>query len=282
MQELISAKFALDNLYNKPKVVFIDSTFHLPNLSRNALEEFNSCHIPNARFFDINKISEQSSDLPHMLPSELFFSKMIGKLGINNDDTVVAYDNSIFFSSARAWWMFKIFGHKNLKIIDGGLKAWKDQGGPLESKKNVFKNTTYISQKVNYKLYDNLDNIMEDLNNYRNKVIIDARSEERFLGQVEEPRPKVRSGHIPSSLNIPISSLIDKKTNCFKSTSEINQIFIDIGITNKDAELVMTCGSGVTACGLAIAANSLGFKNVKVYDGSWSEWGANPKTPIEL
>ena len=282
MQELISAKFALENLYNKPKVVFIDSTFHLPNSGRNALEEFNSCHIPNARFFDINKISEQSSDLPHMLPNELFFSEMVGKLGINNDDTVVAYDNSIFFSSARAWWMFKIFGHKNLKIIDGGLKAWKDQGGRLESKKNVFKNTTYIAQKVNDKLYDNLDNIMEDLNNYRNKVIIDARGEERFLGQVEEPRPKVRSGHIPSSLNIPISSLIDKKSNCFKSASEINQIFRDIGITNKDAELVMTCGSGVTACGLAIAANSLGFKNVKVYDGSWSEWGANPKTPIEL
>ena len=282
MQELISAKFALDNLYNKPKVVFIDSTFHLPNSGRNALEEFNSCHIPNARFFDINKISEQSSDLPHMLPNELFFSKMVGKLGINNDDTVVAYDNSIFFSSARAWWMFKIFGHKNLKIVDGGFKAWKDQGGPLERKENIFKETTYVAQKINLNLYDNLDNIMEDLDNYRNKVIIDARGEERFLGQVEEPRPKVRSGHIPSSLNIPISSLIDKKTNCFKSTSEINQIFIDIGITNKDAELVMTCGSGVTACGLAIAANSLGFKNVKVYDGSWSEWGANPKTPIEL
>ena len=282
MQELISAKFALDNLYNKPKVVFIDSTFHLPNSGRNALEEFNSCHIPNARFFDINKISDQSSDLPHMLPNEVFFSKMVGKLGINNDDTIVAYDNSIFFSSARAWWMFKIFGHKNLKIVDGGFKAWKDQGGPLERKENIFKETTYVAQKINLNLYDNLDNIMEDLDNYRNKVIIDARGEERFLGQVEEPRPKVRSGHIPSSLNIPISSLIDKKTNCFKSTSEINQIFIDIGISNKDAELVMTCGSGVTACGLAIAANSLGFKNVKVYDGSWSEWGANPKTPIEL
>ena len=282
MQELISAKFALENLYNKPKVVFIDSTFHLPNSGRNALEEFNSCHIPNARFFDINKISEQSSDLPHMLPNELFFSEMVGKLGINNDDTVVAYDNSIFFSSARAWWMFKIFGHKNLKIIDGGLKAWKDLGGPLESKQDIFKYTTYIAQKVNHNLYDSLDNIIEDLNNSRNKVIIDARGKERFLGQAEEPRPKVRSGHIPSSLNVPISSLIDKKTNCFKSTSEIDQIFIDIGITDKDAELVMTCGSGVTACGLAIAANSLGFKNVKVYDGSWSEWGANPKTPIEL
>ena len=282
MQELISAKFALENLYNKPKVVFIDSTFHLPNSGRNALEEFNSCHIPNARFFDINKISDQSSDLPHMLPNEVFFSKMVGKLGINNDDTIVAYDNSIFFSSARAWWMFKIFGHKNLKIVDGGFKAWKDQGGPSERKENIFKETTYVAQKINLNLYDNLDNIMEDLDNYRNKVIIDARGEERFLGQVEEPRPKVRSGHIPSSLNIPISSLIDKKTNCFKSTSEINQIFIDIGITNKDTELVMTCGSGVTACGLAIAANSLGFKNVKVYDGSWSEWGANPKTPIEL
>ena len=282
MQELISAKFALENLYSKSNVVSIDSTFHLPNSGRNALEEFNSCHIPNARFFDINKISDQSSNLPHMLPNEVFFSKMVSKLGINNDDTIVAYDNSIFFSSARAWWMFKIFGHKNLKIVDGGFKAWKDQGGPLERKENIFKETTYVAQKINLNLYDNLDNIMEDLDNYRNKVIIDARGEERFLGQVEEPRPKVRSGHIPSSLNIPISSLIDKKTNCFKSTSEINQIFVDIGITNKDTELVMTCGSGVTACGLAIAANSLGFKNVKVYDGSWSEWGANPKTPIEL
>ena len=282
MQELISAKFALENLYNEPNVVFIDSTFHLPNSGRKALQEFNKCHIPNARFFDINQISDKSSDFPHMLPNEILFSKMVGNLGIKNDDTVVAYDNSIFFSSARAWWMFKIFGHKNLKIIDGGLKAWKDQDGPLENKKNIVKETTYTAQKINHNLYDNLNNIMEDLNNFRNKVIIDARGEERFLGQVEEPRPKVRSGHIPSSLNIPISTLIDKKTNCFKSISEINQIFIDIGITNKDAELVMTCGSGVTACGLAIAANSLGFKNVKVYDGSWSEWGANPKTPIEL
>ena len=149
MQELISAKFALDNLYNKPKVVFIDSTFHLPNSGRNALEEFNSCHIPNARFFDINKISDQSSDLPHMLPNEVFFSKMVGKLGINNDDTIVAYDNSIFFSSARAWWMFKIFGHKNLKIVDGGFKAWKDQGGPLERRENIFKETTYVAKKIN-------------------------------------------------------------------------------------------------------------------------------------
>ena len=200
MQELISAKFALENLYNKSNVVFIDSTFHLPNSGRNALEEFNSCHIPDARFFDINKISDQSSDLPHMLPNEVFFSKMVGKLGINNDDTIIAYDNSIFFSSARAWWMFKIFGHKNLKIIDGGLKAWKDQGGPLESKKSIFKDTTYVAQKINHNLYDNLDNIMDDLNSHRNKVIIDARGKERFLGQVEEPRPKVRSGHIPSSL----------------------------------------------------------------------------------
>ena len=112
MQELISAKFALDNLFLKPNTVFLDATFHLPNSGRNALDEFNNKHIPNARFFDIDQISDKKSSLPHMLPDEEYFSKMVSSLGIKNDDTVIVYDNSIFFSSARAWWMFKIFGHE--------------------------------------------------------------------------------------------------------------------------------------------------------------------------
>ena len=282
MQELISAKFALDNLFLKPNTVFLDATFHLPNSGRNALDEFNNKHIPNARFFDIDQISDKKSSLPHMLPDAEYFSKMVSSLGIKNDDTVIVYDNSIFFSSARAWWMFKIFGHKNIRIIDGGLKAWINSGGPSSNEKSQTKETAYVANKKNLKLYDTIGNIMSDLESEKNKIVIDARGEDRFFAKVKEPRAGIKSGHIPSSLNIPISSIIDKNTNCLKSIDEINEIFTTIGLTDKNSELVMTCGSGVTACGLALAANSLGFKNVKVYDGSWSEWGSREETPVEI
>lgn len=282
MQELISAKFALDNLFLKPNTVFLDATFHLPNSGRNALDEFNNKHIPNARFFDIDQISDKKSSLPHMLPDEDYFSKMVSSLGIKNDDTVIVYDNSIFFSSARAWWMFKIFGHENIRIIDGGLKAWINSGGPSSNEKSQTKETAYVANKKNLKLYDTIGNIMSDLESEKNKIVIDARGEDRFFAKVKEPRAGIKSGHIPSSLNIPISSIIDKNTNCLKSIDEINEIFTTIGLTDKNSELVMTCGSGVTACGLALAANSLGFKNVKVYDGSWSEWGSREDTPVEI
>ena len=282
MQELISAKFALDNLFLKPNTVFLDATFHLPNSERNALDEFNNKHIPNARFFDIDQISDKKSSLPHMLPDEDYFSKMVSSLGVKNDDTVIVYDNSIFFSSARAWWMFKIFGHNNIRIIDGGLKAWINCGGPSSNEKSQTKETAYLANNKNLGLYDTLSNIMSDLESKKNKIVIDARGEDRFFAKVKEPRAGIKSGHIPSSLNIPISSIIDKNTNCLKSIDEINEIFTTIGLTDKNSELVMTCGSGVTACGLALAANSLGFKNVKVYDGSWSEWGSREDTPVEI
>ena len=281
MEDLIDAKSAINNFYNKPNIIFLDATFHLPNSDRNAKNEFISKHIPGSRFFDIDQISDKSSDLPHMLPSASDFSQMISSLGINNTDTVVMYDNSIFFSAARAWWMFKIFGHQKIKIIDGGLTAWLNEKGPTSNATIEITETYYKADKINYDLYETLDGILKNLNFNIGNVIIDARGEDRFYGKVEEPRKGVRKGHIPNSINIPITSIINTDDNCLKSKNAIKKTFYDLGITNNETQLVMTCGSGVTACGLAIAAQMIGFKKIKVYDGSWGEWGSNTKTPIE-
>ena len=282
MEDLIDAKSAINNFYNNPNVIFLDATFHLPNSGRNAKNEFISKHIPGSCFFDIDQISDKSSNLPHMLPSASDFSQMISSLGINNTDTIVMYDNSVFFSAARAWWMFKIFGHQKIKIVDGGLTAWLNEEGPTSNRTNEITETNYKVDKINYGLYETLGGILENLNFNQGNVVIDARGEERFYGKVEEPRKGVRKGHIPNSINIPITSIINKSDNCLKSKNAIKKTFYDLGLTNNETQLVMTCGSGVTACGLAIVAQMIGFKKIKIYDGSWSEWGSNLKTPIEV
>ena len=281
MDDLISAKYAIDNFMNQKNVTFIDATFHLPDADRNAGLEFNLKHIPNAQFFDIDKISDQSNALPHMIPSKNEFSEHISVLGIKNSDTVVIYDNSIFFSAARAWWLFKLFGHKNLKVIDGGLFSWIKHNGPTSSKKSTVKKSVYKSLDPDLNLLENLSTILNNLNNNKENLVLDARGKDRFLGKINEPRKGVKKGHIPQSKNLPILSIINSTNNCLISDKDLLKAFHNVGATDKNKSITMTCGSGITACGLAFAASKVGFLNINVYDGSWSEWGSNPNTLIE-
>ena len=279
--ELINANQAMSIQRENENAVFIDATFHLPNSGRSAEKEFINQHIPNARFFDIDKIAKQNTELPHMLPSEKEFCYFMSLLGIKSSDLIILYDNSVFFSSARAWWMFKVFGHKKVYILNGGLKSWIKNGGKVTHEVNPFIKTNYINLSFKDELCEKIENILDKIHINYSRVIIDARANERFNGLVDEPRPGLKKGRIPNSKNLPINSILNSETNCLKSDQEIKTLFKNIGLVDTNSPITTTCGSGVTAAGLAFAAYRLGFSDIKVYDGSWVEWGSHKKTPIE-
>ncbi len=261
-----------------PGIVTLDATFCLPQQGRTAYIEFQSKHIPSAQFFDIDKIADQNSSLPHMLPSADFFEEKVGQLGINNDTMVIVYDNNSFMASARAWWTFRVFGHYKVAVLDGGLKAWLREKRPIDSD---YKSAS--EQTFNAYLDTSLVRNMEQMKNLvatKECIIIDARSANRFTGSEAEPRPGLKSGHIPGSYNIPYSTLLDAQTGHLKSVEQLKPI-LDQANIKPGSPIVTTCGSGVTASILTLALYQLGNKKVPVYDGSWSEWGAAPGVAIE-
>ncbi len=278
MNQLIEIDWLKKNLKN-PEVKIIDGTWHMPTTGLDAFEIFKKKHIPNAIFVDLEEISDQNSSLPHMIPDNNYFSKKISSKGICNNDHLVIYDMYGMFSAARIWFMFKAFGHKKVSILNGGLPGWIDSGGEVSDQINQLKPSNYKADLnksliVSYKdVFDNLSN-----NKYQ---IIDARSPERFLGISEEPRADMKSGHIPNSKNLYFNDLIDPGTKKFIKKEEIGDLIKKVGIDiNKD--IVCSCGSGVTACILKFALELLEEnKNIKIYDGSWSEWGTKEDSPCE-
>jgi thiosulfate/3-mercaptopyruvate sulfurtransferase len=225
--------------------------------------------IHDARFFDIkNKFSDTTAPFPNTLPSKAQFESEAQKLGINNDSGIVVYDNLGIYSSARAWWLFKVFGHDNVAVLDGGLPEWKKYNFQIETDlKNNY-------SKGNFKatFNSNLMTDFEGVNNFsnsKNALIVDARSRDRFQGSVAEPRAGLRSGTIPNSVNLPDSELLNNGK--MKSVPELQKLFQSLSKTEKT--LVFSCGSGITACNLALGATLAGYKNLVVYDGSWTEYG---------
>jgi len=271
-----------DDLFVEPKILMtqidklsfkiLDATFYLPDSGLNAEEEYKKKHIPGAVFFDINKIADPNNSLPHMIPQKDLFSKMMQNLGLNNEDEIVIYDNSSFLSSARAWFLFRYFGHDKVSIMQGGLENWKNSGGNVSQENVVIKKGNYTAKDEKKDLVVNLDQMIIATQN-KEKIILDARSKQRFLGEAKEPRPNLPSGHIPNSKSLPSSVLINKN-GYLKSKDEINKILDDINVNPND-KIIATCGSGVSACVISIALYCLGKKNVPIYDGSWTEWASS-------
>ena len=277
-QDLVSVRWLHQALANNAQdnLVVLDATSFMPGVDRSPEQELIEQRIPGARFFDFNnKLAAPDTDLPHMLPSAEQFSLEVSKLGISNDTHVVIYDSLGMFSAPRGWWMFKTMGHNNVSVLDGGLPAWIEAGlelesGELESIVPVIFNAQLQSEWVIDA--EHLNELLTD-----NKVaVIDARPRARFLGSVKEPREGIRSGHMPNAKNLPFGELLDN--GHFIALSEIKDQFD--ALSTLVQRLIFSCGSGVTACTLALAANLIGRKVLTVYDGSWTEWGATECYPV--
>ena len=274
---LVSAEWLTERL-NSPDLVILDATFFLPNQGRNARDEYLHSHIPGAHFFDIDVVADHATDLPHMLPMESDFSSAAGQLGIEEFTTVVVYDRNHFMASARAWWTLRVFDHDHVRVLDGGLARWQALGLPTRSGAESVRQGNFKAVR-RPALVRNLQQ-MQDAVGHPGTQIVDARPPGRFKGQEPEPRPGLRSGHIPGSRNVFFKQLIDEETGCFKPKAQLKQAFQESGM-DPNKPVIATCGSGVTASILALGLYCLGNEYTAVYDGSWSEWGQREDLPVD-
>lgn len=271
---LVSTEWLANHL-NDPDLIVVDGSWHLPAAGRNAQAEYLAAHIPGAVFFDIDRISDASSGLPHMLPTQEDFSRAVGALGIGDGMRIVVYDASGLFSAPRVWWTLRAFGAKDVRILDGGFPLWEAEGRPTEAGASRRPPRTFAA-RLNDAVVVTIEDVACRLEEGSAQVV-DARSAERFRGEAPEPRPGVRPGHMPGSRNVPFTEVV--KEGRLASPEAIRSTFGAAGV-DLSRPTITSCGSGVTAAVLWLALESIGQPPQALYDGSWSEWGASDKPVV--
>jgi thiosulfate/3-mercaptopyruvate sulfurtransferase len=271
MESLVSTEWLARHL-GDPGLVVVDSSWHMPASGRSGREEYLAAHVPGARFLDIDALSDRSNPAPHMLPTAADFRAAMERLGIDSADRIVVYDASPLRTAARGWFMLRHFGAAQVAILDGGFQKWVAEGRPTESGDSVPVEASFEARQR-----DEVVTKQQLLDGAFGSPLLDARGKGRFEGSEPDPRRGVDAGHIPGARNLPYSALYDED-GTFRAPGELRRLFADAGI-DPAQPFVASCGSGVTANSLIFAAHLLGNDAARLYDGSWSEWGADPATP---
>ncbi len=260
-----------------PDLRILDASWYLPGTDRDAKAEYAVAHIPGARFFDIDEISDQRSSLPHMAPPPEKFISRMRAMGVGDGHQVVIYDGSGLFSAARVWWTFRLMGKTDVAVLDGGFPKWRAEGREIEDLPPVIRDRHITVQRQNQLVKDVTQ--VAHTSKLREAEIIDARPAARFKGEAPEPRPGLRAGHIPGAKNLPYAQLLNAD-GTMKSLPDLRAAFEGAGV-DLSKPAITSCGSGVTAAILSLALERLGHRNHSLYDGSWAEWGMYDDLPVE-
>ena len=273
MDNLVSTRWLAEQL-GAADLVPVDCSWHMPSSGRSGRDEYLAAHIPGARFLDIDALSDKSAAAPHMLPGAAEFGRAVEAIGVGRDDRIVVYDNSPLRTAARGWFMLRHFGAERVAILDGGLGKWLAEGRRTESGEPPPRQARFDAAERAHEVVN-----MREVRSGLGVPLLDARGRARFEGSEPDPRPGVAAGHIPGARNLPFAELYNPD-GTFKTPDEIRRLFVGAG-AEPERPFVATCGSGVTANSLIFAARLLGNRDTRLYDGSWSEWGADPASPKE-
>jgi thiosulfate/3-mercaptopyruvate sulfurtransferase len=277
MDPIVSTEWLAAEI-GQPDLVVFDATKYLPNENRNARAEFLAAHIPGARFFDIDEVADQDTDLPHMVPSVGRFEKLMGRFGITKSTRVVFYDQKGIASSARGWWLMGLFGHDAVAVLNGGFPKWMSDGRMTDSGEPIVPTETTYTASLRARRLRGIGDMLTNLET-KAEIVIDARSAGRFSGTQPEPRKGLRSGHIPGAVNLPYTELLGPD-GTFLPANALRERFTQAGVDGSKP-VVTSCGTGVTACILTLGMLRAGLPLTAVYDGSWTEWATRSDTPIE-